>query len=82
MLLVDIVNLCADSAIEDPASVRGRAQAIETALRGWQQPLHLVPGLDPTAIVSRTIAGQLWRLSGLVLLYQVSPVAVLSPLQY
>lgn len=71
-LLADIVNLCADQPTEDPTVVKSRADRIEGALKEWKPTsLPSTSIIDSTALVSRTIAGQLWRLCALVLLYQV-----------
>jgi hypothetical protein len=71
-LLADIVNLCADQPTESPATVKSRADRIETALKAWKPTsLPSTSIIDSTALVSRTIAGQLWRLCAVVLLYQV-----------
>jgi hypothetical protein len=71
-LLADVVNLCADQPTESSVSVKERADRIETALKEWKPTsLSSTTIIDSTALVSRTIAGQLWRLCALVLLYQV-----------
>lgn len=75
MLLADIVNLCADQPTENPYTVKTRAERIEAALKEWKPsslPSNTI--IDSTALVSRTIAGQLWRLCAIVLLYQVGPI--------
>lgn len=72
MLLADIVNLCADQPTENPYTVKTRAEQIESSLKEWKPsslPSNTI--IDSTALVSRTIAGQLWRLCAVVLLYQV-----------
>lgn len=75
-LLADIVNLCADQPTEDPTVVKSRADRIEGALKEWKPTsLPSTSMIDSTALVSRTIAGQLWRLCALVLLYQVRSIA-------
>jgi hypothetical protein len=71
-LLADIVNLCADQPTEDPTTVKARADRIEKDLKEWKPAsIPSTSNIDSTAVVSRTIAGQLWRLCALVLLYQV-----------
>lgn len=73
-LLADIVNLCADQPTENPMTVKLRADRIETALNAWKPTsLPSTTVVDSTALVSKTIAGQLWRLCAIVLLYQVCP---------
>jgi hypothetical protein len=73
-LLADIVNLCADQPTEDPTTVKARADRIEKDLKEWKPAsIPSTSNIDSTAVVSRTIAGQLWRLCALVLLYQVRP---------
>jgi hypothetical protein len=80
IILADIVNLCADMPIVPASVVKTRADEIEAEIRAWSPASVLTGtvagGVDSTALVSRTIAGQLWSLSGLVLLYQVSIVMV------
>lgn len=74
-LLADIVNLCADQPTESSVVVKERADRIETALKEWKPTsLPSTTIIDSTALVSRTIAGQLWRLCALILLYQVSHI--------
>jgi len=74
ILLADIVNLCADQPTEDPTTVKARADRIEKDLKEWKPAsIPSTSNIDSTAVVSRTIAGQLWRLCALVLLYQVRP---------
>ena len=75
VILAAVVNLCADMTARSAVSVEAEADELEMAIRNWQ-PTQLanVPALDATAVVSRTIAGQLWRLCALILLYQVSVV--------
>lgn len=81
MLLADIVNLCADQPTENPYTVKSRADQIESALKEWKPTsLPSTAIIDSTALVSRTIAGQLWRLCAMVLLYQVSLACVLERL--
>jgi hypothetical protein len=76
-LLADIVNLCADQPTEDPTTVKARADRIEKDLKEWKPAsIPSTSNIDSTAVVSRTIAGQLWRLCALVLLYQVRPSPV------
>lgn len=71
-LLADIVNLCADQPTESAMTVKLRADKIESALNAWKPTaLPSTAIADSTALVSRTIAGQLWRLCAIVLLYQV-----------
>lgn len=83
VMLANIVNLCADQTLssDSPACIKQRADAIEHALRTWiQSPVANVSGVDSRAVVSRTIAGELWRNSALVLLYQsVHRVGSLHP---
>jgi hypothetical protein len=71
-LLAEIVNLCADQPTENPTTVKARADRIEKELKEWH-PISLpsTSDIDSTALVSKTIAGQLWRLCAVVLLYQV-----------
>jgi hypothetical protein len=78
ILLAEIANLCADSAALPPERVTERAGELEALLRGWT-PVPS-PGVDASALISRTIAGELWRFSALVLLYQsVHRVGPLHP---
>jgi len=72
IILAEIVNLCADMAARTTTSVQAQAEELEAAIRNWQ-PFQAgsLSVLDATAVVSRTIAGQLWRLCALILLYQV-----------
>ncbi|KAK8846865.1 hypothetical protein IAR55_005955 [Kwoniella newhampshirensis] len=76
ILLAKIVNLCAEysSSSSSPivtAKVKADAEEIESALRGWQSRTFIITdSVDSAALVSRTIAGELWRLSALILLYQ------------
>jgi hypothetical protein len=74
IILAEIVNLCADMAARTSTSVQAQAEELEAAIRNWE-PFQAgsLSVLDATAVVSRTIAGQLWRLCALILLYQVSP---------
>ena len=79
IILAAVVNLCADMTARSPASVESEADELEGAIRGWQpDQLENIAALDATAVVSRTIAGQLWRLCALILLYQVNPQSALS----
>lgn len=71
ILLADIVNLCADQPTESSLNVKARADKIEAGLNAWKQTLPSTTVKDSTALISRTIAGQLWRLCAIVLLYQV-----------
>ncbi|WVQ84173.1 hypothetical protein IAT38_006320 [Cryptococcus sp. DSM 104549] len=71
ILLAEIVNLCAELKTSSATSIKAQAEELETALRGWQsQTFSTADGIDSAALVSRTIAGELWRLSALILLYQ------------
>ncbi|WVW78606.1 hypothetical protein I302_100565 [Kwoniella bestiolae CBS 10118] len=71
ILLSEVVNLCADLSSTPPASIKAQAEELETALKSWQsQTFSTLNSVDSTALISRTIAGELWRLSALVLLYQ------------
>ena len=73
LLLADVVNLCASVTTMSKTSVLSRAEEVERAIRDWQPAAPVgSAGTDPTAVISRTIAGQLWRLCALILLYQVS----------
>ncbi|RSH90505.1 hypothetical protein EHS25_001110 [Saitozyma podzolica] len=74
VLLADIANLCADMPTNPAATVKARADAIEAELRAWS-PAGMFGGpamvpVDPTTLVARTIAGSLWSLCALVVLYQ------------
>lgn len=80
ILLAEIANLCADgcTASLPREAVLKRASELEAALRGWTPVPAL--GVDASALISRTIAGELWRISALVLLYQsVHRVGPLHP---
>ncbi|WVQ97929.1 hypothetical protein IAU59_005048 [Kwoniella sp. CBS 9459] len=83
ILLAEIVNLCADIQTTSitSKSIKDQADELENALKGWSsQSFSTTQSLDPTALVSRTIAGELWRLTALVLLYQsVHRVGSLHP---
>jgi len=78
VLLAAVVNLCADAMLptgrQSPSnpslSISGRAEGIETALRNWKPSFPSNVGNDSRAFVSRTIAGELWRNTALILLYQ------------
>lgn len=71
ILLAEIVNLGADVATESVEHVRRRAEELDTQLFQWQRPpTNPSGGVDSSALVSRTIAGELWRLCAIVLLYQ------------
>lgn len=80
IILAAVVNLCADMTARSAVSVETEADELERAIRNWQ-PTQLanVAALDATAVVSRTIAGQLWRLCALILLYQVKPLQPHKP---
>lgn len=70
ILLSEIVNLCADQhhGLTSPTDVKARAAALEAKLRAWTPTPNAA--VEPTALVSRMITGELWRLCCLVLLYQ------------
>nr|XP_031858163.1 uncharacterized protein CI109_006405 [Kwoniella shandongensis]KAA5525235.1 hypothetical protein CI109_006405 [Kwoniella shandongensis] len=78
ILLAEIVNLCAELSSSSSTtfsssstSIKAQAEELESALRGWQsQTFTITDSVDSAALVSRTIAGELWRLSALILLYQ------------
>lgn len=81
ILLAEITNLCADVCTNSlsPAAIKERADELEAALRAWT-PTPPAMGVEASALISRTIAGELWRLSALVLLYQsVHRVGALHP---
>ncbi|OCF42363.1 hypothetical protein I317_03869 [Kwoniella heveanensis CBS 569] len=83
ILLAEIVNLCAEiqTTSTTSKSIKDQADELENALKSWSsQSFSTTQSLDPTALVSRTIAGELWRLTALVLLYQsVHRVGSLHP---
>ncbi|WVF69879.1 hypothetical protein IAT40_004662 [Kwoniella sp. CBS 6097] len=83
ILLAEIVNLCSEiqTTSTTSKSIKDQADELENALKGWSsQSFSTTRSLDPTALVSRTIAGELWRLTALVLLYQsVHRVGSLHP---
>ncbi|WWD00421.1 hypothetical protein V866_007334 [Kwoniella sp. B9012] len=71
ILLAEVVNLCAELSSSSPSSIKQQADELETALKSWQsQTFSTLNSVDSTALISRTIAGELWRLSALVLLYE------------
>ncbi|WRT64917.1 uncharacterized protein IL334_001856 [Kwoniella shivajii] len=71
ILLAEVVNLCAELSSSSPSSIKAQADELESALKSWQsQTFSTVTSVDSAALVSRTIAGELWRLSALVLLYE------------
>ena len=73
VILAQIVNLCADMATTPYGTIKEQADQVETAIRNWKfSSAQSTDTLDASAVVSRTIAGQLWRLSAYVLLYQAS----------
>lgn len=81
ILLAEIANLCADASTTSSLTreaVKTRADDLERSLRSWT-PTPAV-GVEAAALISRTIAGELWRISALVLLYQsVHRVGSLHP---
>ncbi|KAI5481172.1 hypothetical protein MNV49_005607 [Pseudohyphozyma bogoriensis] len=71
ILLAEIVNLCAAAPTLSPTNVKSQAQELEEALRAWK--FNPAPGgvpIDSCGIISRAIAGELWRQSAIILLYQ------------
>ncbi|WVR04527.1 hypothetical protein IAU60_001531 [Kwoniella sp. DSM 27419] len=73
VLLAEIVNLCAElnSGTVSTVSIKDQADELESALKAWSsQSFSTMHSVDSTALISRTIAGELWRLAALVLLYQ------------
>jgi hypothetical protein len=88
VLLAAITNLCADLMLVTgtnpptlPSAYAARADEIEHALRTWTQAMPSSSvSVDSRAVVSRTIAGELWRNSALIILYQsVHRVGSLHP---
>ncbi|WWC59396.1 uncharacterized protein I303_101951 [Kwoniella dejecticola CBS 10117] len=82
ILLAEVVNLCAELSNQPASSIKAQADELERALKSWQsQTFSTVHSIDSTALISRTIAGELWRLAALVLLYQsVHRVGGLHPI--
>lgn len=82
MLLAEVVNLTAELSHRSTTKIHAQAEELETAIRNWQ-PHHYptANALDATAVVTRTIAGQMWRLCTLILLYQVCTTTTWSELR-
>ncbi|WWC67807.1 uncharacterized protein I206_101721 [Kwoniella pini CBS 10737] len=82
ILLAEVVNLCAELSNQPASIIKAQADELETALKNWQsQTFSTAHSIDSTALISRTIAGELWRLAALVLLYQsVHRVGGLHPI--
>lgn len=72
VLLAEVVNLAADLHRTSLVSIKAQAEELERALKSWKMDPLPASVTDSTATVCRTIAGQLWRLCALILLYQVS----------
>lgn len=69
-LLARVVNLCSELNTRSAASIKADADEIESDLRSWT-PAPVSPhNVDSSALVTRTIAGEMWRLCTLIVLYQ------------